>query len=103
MSPTWHVPSHLLRSRSLARIVVLCYAPLSGQNPANSPPPSAAPSMRTTGSVVGGGCWRRPQGCCGSLRGDTRQYGCCTFMLHVASSSRTQVVGRTCPDLERLI
>src|SRR5690348_3019989 len=55
------------------------------------------PSMRPNGSAVSGGHWRRSAGRQRPTERDKSQYGCCTFVLHVASSSRSQVAVRaTC-------
>jgi hypothetical protein len=60
------------------------------------------PSMRTNGSLVGGRHWRRFAGRWRPTEPDTSQYGFCTFVLHMASSSRTQVTVRTAWALGRL-
>ena len=54
---------------------------------------SLIPSMRTNGSAVGEGHWRRSAGRRRPMERDRCQRGCCTFVLHVASSSRSQVRG----------
>jgi hypothetical protein len=52
------------------------------------------PSMRTNGSAVGRGRCRRPGGRRRPIGRGRRQRGCCTFVLHVASSSRSQLLSR---------
>ena len=58
-------------------------------------PGGATLSMRTTGSAVGGDHWRRSAGYWGSMRCHGRHCGWCISVLHVASSSRSQVRGRS--------
>jgi hypothetical protein len=52
------------------------------------------PSMRTTGRVVGNGRSYKCSVRAGLLGITRRRPGCCTFVLHAASSSRNQVTGR---------